>query len=338
MLDLNELPEEGEVVNTRLILSRISDDQIFRFYIGDFSRSMCSPLRKDNVPSFSVYYSRHHGKWLYKDHATGDYGDCFDIVRAMYKTSLIGACVIINKDFDLGYRNPEKIDHTPPKRAIPKRNIDLPKEKELAVKFRNWQKCDTEYWTDKYGLNEKQLLYYNVRPIQLVFLGNDIIASHSYSNPIYAYTFYKDGKFTYKIYKPLSPDKRYKWMSSTNRTVLQGWDQLPKEGELLVITKALKDVMVYRTFGYPAIALQNEVSVIKDTVLNELRGRFNHIVINQDNDEAGIIGTETLHNLYGLPYYYLDIETEAKDISDYREKFGEERTGLLIKNKLNEIL
>jgi hypothetical protein len=59
--------------------------------------------------------------------------------------------------------------------------------------------------------------------------------------------------------------------------------------------------------------------------------------VNQDQDEAGILGTETLCGLYDLPHYYLDIEKEAKDISDYRAAFGENKTELLIKDKLNEI-
>lgn len=336
MLNLNDI-NDSDLVSTTKILSKLTDDQIFSYYVGDYSRSMCSPLRKDSVPSFSVYHSSLHNKLYYKDHATGDFGDCFDIVRQLFQTSLIGACAIINNDFELGFRNPDNIEKIPPTRAIAKSNVILPKTKELGCKFRPWYQCDTDFWTARYGLTEQQLAYYNVRPVHSVFLGDDVITRGSVKDPIYAYIFYKDGNYTYKIYRPLTDDKKHKWMSSTNKTVLQGWDQLPPKGDLLILTKALKDVMVYRTFGYYAIACQNEVSIVKDTVMDELKSRFKHIVVNQDQDEAGILGTETLCNLYDLPHYYLDIENEAKDISDYRAAFGEKKTELLIKTKLNEI-
>ena len=51
---------------------------------------------------------------------------------------------------------------------------------------------------------------------------------------------------------------------------------LQKESfDFIIITKALKDVMVLRTLGFISVALQNEIASIKDTVAHELYERFN---------------------------------------------------------------
>jgi len=336
MLDLNNV-EDGEVVSMLGILSKVTDDDIFRYYIGDYSRSMKSPIREDSVPSFSVFYSEYHRKLMFKDHAEGFFGDCFDLVKLVFELdNLYDVCVRINVDLRLGFRCPESSGiNATAMLKIAKRNVEMPKSRQLGVKFRKWRQCDHMYWTVKYGLKEDQLKYFNIFPVNSVLLGNDTVATHTDDNPIYAYIFYKDGKYYYKVYRPLNPDKQYKWMSSTNRTILQGWDQLPETGDTLIITKALKDVAVYRTLGYYAIACQNEISIVKDTVMDALKERFKRIVINQDHDPAGIQGTETLAQLYDLPYYYLT--GAEKDISDYREWHSKVITQELITSKLRKI-
>tara|TARA_R110000765_G_scaffold93781_7_gene176817 strand:+ start:13571 stop:14617 length:1047 start_codon:yes stop_codon:yes gene_type:complete len=343
MLDLNTANTE-DIVSRDGILKKISDEQIFRHYIGDFklNKAMTSPIRKDNVPSFGLFYSSHHQKLMFKDHATGAFGDAFDIVRHIFGLSLYQACVKINIDFNLGFRCPEaRQGKYEPVIKVAKRNIDLTGDKQLGVKFRKWKQCDYNYWTVKYDINEKQLKYFNIFPIDKAFLGRDVIWSHRDDNPIYAYIFFKDGKYTYKCYRPREKDKRYKWISSTNRTVLQGWDQLPATGDTLILTKSLKDVLVYRTLGFFALSCQNELGMIKDTVIEELRGRFKRIVLNNDFDYAGVTGTNLMKKAYNLPYFFLqDFRTRSdgyKDISDYREWHTKDASITLIKNKLRII-
>jgi len=343
MLDLNSANDE-EIVSRDAILSKISDADIIKHYIGEFklNKSMHSPLRKDNIPSFVVFASKYHQKLMFKDHATGAFGDAFDIVRHIYGMSLYDACGVINRDFNLGFRySATKAGKYQPVIKVAKRNIELPSDRQLGVKFRKWKQCDKQYWNTKYSLTSKQLKFFNIFPVQHVFLGSEIIWSHSDDNPIYAYLFLKDGKYTYKCYRPLEKDKRYKWISSTNRTILQGWDQLPATGDLLILTKSLKDVAVYRTLGYIGLSCQNELGVIKDTVVEELRSRFKRIVLQNDFDYAGVTGTNLMKKAYNLPYFFLqDFSTRSnglKDISDYREWHSKDATIKFINDKLKTI-
>ena len=335
MLNLNDA-DADDIVSREGILSRTTGAAIFQHYIGDYSKSMKSPLRKDTVPSFSVFYSTFHRKLMFKDHASGEFGDCFDIVGLIYDLSFYDTCVRINMDLGLGFTCPKSDRvYSAPRIVVAKRNIEMPKDRQLGVKFRPWSNCDHMYWTVKYDLKEKHLKYYNIFPVQSVFLGNDIVWTHSDKDPIYTYMFFKDNTYYYKVYRPLTENKQFKWMSSTNRTILQGWDQLPATGDTLILTKALKDVAVYRKLGYYAIACQNEISMIKDTVMDELKGRFKRVVVNQDHDPAGIQGTEALVEAFNIPHFYLT--GAEKDISDYREWHTEKNTIILIKSKLREI-
>lgn len=56
------------------ILSKVTEYDIYAKYIGQFKVGMIynSPFRKDNNPSFGVYYSKKTRKLLFKDHGTGD--------------------------------------------------------------------------------------------------------------------------------------------------------------------------------------------------------------------------------------------------------------------------
>lgn len=343
MIDLNAT--SGEIVSVENIRSKVSDMEIIRFYVGDvkIGDTICSPLRKDNLPSFAVFYSQYHQKPMFKDHATGNFGDAFDLVKQMYRLpGLYQACGRINEDMKLGFSCPEaKEINSTPVLITPKNRIRLPNNKKLGVKFRRWSQEDYNYWTIRYGVTEQQASFFGIFPVKSVFLGPTIIWEHSKDNPIYTYLFHKDGEYTYKIYRPLNPEKRFKWMSNTNVSVLQGWDQLPSKGELLILTKSLKDALIYRTLGFYALSCQNELGLIKDSVMEDLRNRFKRIVVQQDFDYAGVRGTNVIRKKYNLPYFFIqDFKTRSngfKDISDYREWHSAEKTKLLISNKLRKI-
>ena len=195
MLDLNKANTE-DIVTREGILNKITDSQIFRQYIGEFklNKSMCSPLRKDSVPSFGLFYSTHYQKIMFKDHAQGAFGDAFDIVRHMFNLTLYQACIKINLDFNLGFRCPDaKEGKYIPVFTTAKRNLELSPDRALGVKYRRWKHCDNHYWNIKYDLVEAQLTYFHIFPVDKVFLGKDVVWQHADNNPIYVYVFFKDG-------------------------------------------------------------------------------------------------------------------------------------------------
>jgi hypothetical protein len=337
-LEFNESPLTLEAIRD------LTDEyKLFAFYIGqDFklNEAMQSPLRKDKNPSFSVFNGR-EGVLIYKDFATGDSGDIAKFIMKMFTVSFRGALEMIDRDFELGLSSGSK---NLPLREGFKSNLDVstvetvPRSSNIGVKRQEFTSADEQYWR-QYGIDTTCLKKYNVFSIKFLFINGNKVAHYSYNNPMYAYIFLKDNKVTYKIYRPL--DKEYKWSSNTDRTVLQGWDQLPSTGDTLIITKSLKDVMVFHQMGYPSVAMQNEVSSIKDTVIEELKSRFKKIYILQDFDYAGVSGSNKLRKLYGItPFFIQSFRTRSnglKDISDYVQAKGMESAYQMIFTILNEL-
>ena len=86
------------------ILGRINCLDIFAYYIGKdfkYGRAMCSPLRKDKSPSFTIF-KHNSGKFFFKDFSTGDTGDCFTFLTKMFGIKRFDTYRLVDNDFQLG--------------------------------------------------------------------------------------------------------------------------------------------------------------------------------------------------------------------------------------------
>jgi hypothetical protein len=344
MIDLNNAAlDQKPLLNIEEIFKHITDYQIYSYYLTEeleLTRPMCSPLRTDNVPSFTFFRHSYKNLIYWKDHSTGDYGDCFNFVASMFGLSFRQALIKIAKDFslDLSYKEEDAQGITVLRRSVPKhKTVVMPKRYELGVKIQPFTNTDKEYWS-RYGISSQDLKRYNVFSVSVIFSGGRVIGRYKKDNPIYAYLFYKDGTYTWKIYKPKETDKRFKWMSNTNRSILQGWDQMPETGEILLINKALKDVMVANKLGYIGVAMQSESQMIKPVVMEELKRRFKHIFILQDFDLAGVKNANKHYKEYGItPIFLQGFKTRSngfKDVSDCVKLAGQAKA----KEMLNSII
>jgi 5S rRNA maturation endonuclease (ribonuclease M5) len=127
------------------------------------------------------------------------------------------------------------------------------------------------------------------------------------------YAYKVDDKF--KIYRPLA-SKYTKWRTNLNNTNIQGYAQLPESGDLLFITKSLKDVMCLYEMGFTAISPSSETTFIPDNVLESLHKRFKNIIILFDRDEAGVKNARKCSKEYGLDAIFVHKKFKAKDVSD----------------------
>jgi len=109
--------------------------------------------------------------------------------------------------------------------------------------------------------------------------------------------------------------------------ILFGWRILPETGNVLIITKALKEVMsIYETLSVPSIAIQSESLIIKENVLEELKLRFKHIVGLFDNDRQGKIISDKYKELGITPIF-------IKDYKNYTDRIEQDS----IENAKNEL-
>ena len=308
------------------ILGRINCLDIFAYYIGKdfkYGRAMCSPLRKDKSPSFTIF--RHNsGKFFFKDFSTGDTGDCFTFLTKMFGIKRFDTYRLVDNDFQLGISTSNFL--APTKQYIGKHLKEFENIQEssttIQIKSRPWNdKEDKTFWS-KYGICCNILNKFHVRPAEYVWVNGNLIVSANRYNPIYAYDF---GQGKMKIYQPYS---KFKWLSNTSVSDLQGLSQLPKSGDTLVITKSLKDVMCLDIWGIPAIAPASESCVIPADIVKDLYDRFARICILYDFDRTGVAFANKHRKMYGfIPLFFTNgkfntFDYKAKDLSDFIANHG----------------
>lgn len=310
----------NELITKEDILQHVTQEEVFGFYMGEDIKNLGvfhSPLREDNIPSFALYFHKHNSTTLmFKDFATNDCGDFVVLVMKMFDLNYSNALLKIAYDFKLGNfsvkANKQEIKYT---------NIKQKKRVELGVKLRDWTIKDKKFWTS-FGITKSTLQKFNVYPIKYVFYNQNAVRTHEYA---YVYVEQKDDVVSYKIYQPYE-SKTKKWINNANYSVHQGYRQLPESGELLIVTKSLKDVMsIHDCLGIPAIGLQSESVMIKPTVMDEYKERFSKVICLFDNDEAGIKLTQEFSKVFGIPYILVPDEYNVTDFSDLVQSQGKDK-------------
>jgi hypothetical protein len=296
----------GEISLTKEdILRRVTEEEIFRHYIGDFTlgKVFKSPLRSDDKhPSFLISY---RGKTLsFIDFAVGLKGSCFDFVMVFFNISFTEALTKISYDLGLSslpanYQKQQLVHNlTQPQRVI------------IQIKSRPFSQADIAYW-NSYGVTINTLILYNVKSMDFYWINGKMIAV----KPNELAFAYKISPYTYKIYKPYSEDK---WVNNGG-SILHGIKQLSDQRDLLVITKALKDVMLLREIGIDSICPASEAQHLKD-----LPAGYNRYLVVYDSDENGIEYAKNTGLDYKIP--------PKKDLSDW---YKEDRSYEDIKRFIN---
>ena len=313
--------------NYEEILHYVSEVDIYRYYVGQHVRlgkPMPSPLRDDKHPSWALFVSR-SGNILWRDFATGESGNVIKLVMKLYNIRYKDALRQIWS---------ELIDGKAVERAEkPKLNGIKYHRKQISIQKKYFTGNDDKYWS-RYDITRDILKHYNVTPITTFWVkdesGEYRQSRFFYTNdePMYAYKVFK----SYKIYRPLAKNKNNKWRGTLSAYDIQGFEQLPDKGELLIITKSLKDVMVLYKLGYSAVAPSSESVMIPKKVIEHLTNRFDRIVLFYDNDLPGIKQSNKISKEYNLDSFDIPLSYEVKDISDFVEIYGYKRARLLMKS------
>lgn len=303
------------------ILSRVTEYDIYAHYLGQFKVGMIynSPFRKDKNPSFGIFYSKRTKQLLFKDHGTGDCGNVIKFV------SLYTGITNYN-DILLDIVNKLKI--TSDTKLVSSKQYIASTETVIGVVRQDFTAEDINYWS-QFNICINTLKKFNVNSIKYYLCNGIVKGIYKKENPMYAYKVYNN----FKIYRPLA-DKYTKWRNNLGQYDIQGFKQLPKTGNLLIITKSLKDVMCLYEMGISAISPASESTFIPDDVLDNLKKRFKHILICFDRDTAGIKYLRKISLKTGLKPLLVHKKWNAKDISDAIKLNGFEN----IKNWLYETI
>ena len=316
-------------ITKKLILSRFSEEQLMEYYLhipvkkGLFR----SPLRRDKQPTCSFYRNK-SGKLIFKDFATGQHLNVFDVVQSIFRCNYFESLRIIANDFGIVqdntlHKNPGKINLNP---------IKI-KDKEISkIQIEVQEFTDSELkWWGKYGISKDILKRFDVYSCKHVFLNDQLFAKSQQHCPIFGYYGKKyQGLELWRCYFPKRTSFRFitNWPSKK----IQGYDQLPKKGKLLVITKSMKDSMCLYSCGITACAPNSENLFIPDKVLEDLKNRFENIVVLYDNDKPGLYNMAKIRKEHPeLTYVFIPKRYGSKDISDFYKDHGRKETLNLIK-------
>lgn len=303
------------------ILSKVTEYDIYAKYIGQFKVGMIynSPFRKDKNPSFGIYYSKRTKQLLFKDHGTGECGNVIKFVSLF--TGKTEYSDILSDIVD-------KLNITNNTKLVSSKQYIPSTETVIGVVRQEFTDVDINYWK-QFNISINTLKKFNVNSIKYYLYNGIVKGTYKRENPMYAYKVYNN----FKIYRPLA-DKYTKWRNNLTDYDIQGYEQLPQKGDILFITKSMKDVMCLHEMGYPAVSPSSESTFLPKDVLEQLKTRFKRIIILFDRDVAGVKRSRKLSRETGLEAMFINKKFKAKDVSDAVKANSFEE----IKNWLNETI
>ena len=277
---------------------------------------MCSPLRQDKHPSFSIYMSN-GGHIYYKDHATGERGGLLDLLcnywNCTFNQVLDKLCTILIGNGEITIK-PKQI------KTLTRKEADQLSKVQVVV--RPWRDYDYEYWAS-YGVEKQWLKYAEIYPISHKIItkkdsetGKSV--KHIFSSDKYAYCFVerKENNLQIKIYQPFNK-KGFKWCSKMDGSVIGLWTKIPEYGDRVVICSSMKDALCLSCQCHiPTLCLQGEGYNISETACKELKRRYKKVFICFDTDAPGRKDAEKLSKETGFTNIVPDLGSE-KDLSDY---------------------
>jgi len=318
----SDLFQPSPTIDKQYILDNLSQEQIMEKYLGvkvQFDHMFHSPLRVDNNPT--CVFSWKDDKLWFRDWAMNYPLDIFAVVMKKYLCGFYEAIQIIAEDFGIKDKETSRELAKNPVEIRRSRGSRDSEKSRIQVKMQKFTDVDIEY-LKSYGITSSTVSTFNVFSPEVVWLNGEIFYVYDRQNPALAYYFGTDeeGHQKWKIY---FYKKRgdFRFLGNTSR--INGWIQIPQTGELLVITKSLKDVMAMYEWGLDAIAMQGESTIPYDYIIEELKQRFENIVTFYDYDDAGIRNAEKIRELYDIPSVFLTNQSlginpgKAKDFSDY---------------------
>lgn len=315
-------------ITKQFLLDKASQETYLEYYLGIPVKkgSFKSPLRADNTPTCS-FYRKTSGDIVFKDFSGAFCGNFINVVMTKYGVSYHKALKIIANDF--GYVTYPKLQKNPKPVEISTSEFKESGKANIQVEIQQFTPEQLDWWL-QYGITEKILKKFRVFSCKSVFLNGDYYTGCTKSNPIYGY--YrgknKDNTELWRIYFPLR--STFRFLSNWSSILLQGSMQLPETGDVLVITKSMKDVMTLYSLGITAIAPNSENLFLTENQLKKIKKRFRRVILFYDNDLPGIRNMQKFRKEFGIECVWIPRSYGAKDISDFHKKYGREKTLELI--------
>ena len=292
-------------MSLRDLLSMLDDKSIYTYYLGSIKvgKLINSPLRNDDKnPSFAIFRGK-QGGLFFKDHGSGQGGNALKFIKLLKG---IETRKELEKEL---LRIVRKMN---PGMIVQQQSyIQKISTTDIGIVRQPFTDIDKKYWK-QFHISLDTLKRFQVFSIKYFLCNRVVRGTYKETNPMYAYKVYDK----FKIYRPLA-SKYTKWRTNLTNEHVQGLAELPKDGgNLLIITKSLKDVMCLYEMGFNAIASSSETTFIPDNILKSLRNKWKYILILYDRDKTGMSEAHKYSKKYKLDAFFVHKKFNSKDISD----------------------
>ncbi len=294
------------------IYDYIDDEEIYLRLLGFIPNTKTkykSPFSQDRTPSFCFVQK---DRLLWKCFSSDFGGDAISLVAKMSGGSLNyeQAVYHVYNNYPLT-KNPNLVVH-------------IKKETKIEVILHDKIPSSFyDYW-NSFHVTNATLDFFNIKPAKEVWINDKLGCVYTDKNPIIRYLI--DPR--YKIYQPFN--EKYKWVSNTKNSDIQGFKELPATGDLLILSKSFKDIGVLKELSYNAISACSENTILGPEIIDHLKGRFKTIISFLDNDEPGIKAMNRYYDKYKIPFTHIPVNLEHKDIAEFAHSYGLKETQNLL--------
>lgn len=317
------LKKTEERVNRDDVYKSISDIDIFTFYLGSFKfrKAYHSVFRVDKDASCWVYINK-AGKLIYNDIVTKEKLDAFAFVAKKYSLSYGEAIRKVACDFGIIKCENAPIVKERDWGALTRYEEELKKETIINIEYDKWTYDALQYWK-RYTITEEELQANDVYNIGKLRINGRYINNYG-ATLRFGYLQEHKEKILYKIYQPEgSPE--YKWISNIPLNVPFHYNKLKYESDTLIITKAVKELILFKRYFPEVISLQNESQAsLREVTLNFLKKKYKYIYLFFDSDSTGIRNAKEYEERGLIPIYLPEnvVAPDLKDSADLVKKYG----------------
>jgi DNA primase len=309
--------ERKTKISIKAILSRISEYDIFRYYMPHrdwkINRVTYSPFRHENNPSFMI--GNKLGYLMFIDYSdTSKRGDCFNFVQTLHNVSTSDALRMIDKDFGLGFSTGvvtgeyKKIIAEYKQPEIEKRNSLI------QVKVRKFTQDELDYWA-MYHQNIQDLRDNNIYSIKELYLNKQRFPLEE-NELRFGYLY--EGQY-WKIYRPFAHKKK-KWMpNNVPITAMDGKENI-KNCEVAFINKSKKDYMVMKKLFPCSCAVQNEgLGCFSHENVEYIKANSDRQILSFDADDVGVQNSKQITQMFDFDYTNVPRQYLTEGIKDWAD-------------------
>lgn len=304
-------------VDRELILSKVSQEQIFRYYYPykfRLNERCLSCFKEEKNPSMIIGTKSQSGEIIFKCFNSSHGGDCIAFVMQLYNLDYHEALEKIAGDFgitnEVKYR--EVIEKLPPVEVIKPK-----KAPKIIVATRPFTKQELKYW-EEYDQGLEDLKRENIYAPKQIWVNGDKKPVDK-SELVFCYYYPEIDKW--KIYKPFAK-KEFKWYTNVPFDYIENIKNVENCKKVL-IAKSKKDKMVLqKALNYDCMITSQaeDLSCFNEESIRILKTCKNVYTV-FDNDTKGKSASWTLTNNFEFKHCNVPDKYLAEGITDFADLY-----------------